>query len=166
MWPDLELATCHLRVASCLLRVASCLLDKLLQKFNYLQMSCEHEADAKNFAVASIIRLIKWALPNTGTHPHTHRHIKCSIQPTVALYRWEVERIIEYGLEAKASFFYKGVFFLVRMFLFWATVIRFPCEWRLDLLEFQLSCSVVLQMSIFISHWVTKMMSQLKLELK
>lgn len=41
------------------------LADKLLQKFNYLQMSCEHEAAAKNFAT-SIIRLIKWALPNTS----------------------------------------------------------------------------------------------------
>lgn len=35
------------RLALCELRVARCRLDKLLQKFNYLQMSCEHEADAK-----------------------------------------------------------------------------------------------------------------------
>lgn len=144
--PSLCDPTQNLRLATCELPVASCLLDKLLQKFNYLQMSCEHEADAKNFAVASIIRLIKWALPNTGTHPHTHRHIKCSIQPTVALYRWSRGKV--YNYQVTNTFFYKGIFFLVKMFLFWATVIRFPCV----LLEFQLSCSVVLQMSIFISH--------------
>lgn len=46
------------RVTSCELRVARCQLDKLLQKFNYLQMSCEHEADAKRSLLLLLLLLL------------------------------------------------------------------------------------------------------------